>query len=92
LMTHLQERALLGCSQRVERNALSSLLGKQIAAPSGTIDAIDTQAALKRLKRLHAFTLRAVYGAEAVRFLGNLLLALGLLITLWLSIPHLQSS
>ena len=85
LMTHLQERALLGCSQRVERNALSSLLGKQIAAPSGTIDAIDTQGALKRLKRLHAFG--QFYGAEAVRFLGNLLLALGLLTTLWLIHP-----
>ena len=46
LMTHLQERLLLDCSQHLEQDALSRLLGNQIAAPSGTFEAIDVQAAL----------------------------------------------
>ena len=81
LMTHLQERLLLDCSQHLEQNALSRLLGNQIAAPSGTFEAIDVQAALRHVQQLHAFG--QFYGAGAVRFLGDLVLALGLLFILW---------
>lgn len=85
LMTHLQERFLLGSSQRLEHNAFTRLLNNQIAAASSSFEAIDVQATLKRVKLLHAFG--QFYGAEAVRFLGDLLLAVGLLGTLWLIHP-----
>ena len=85
LLTHLQEQSLSRCCQRLEQKTLPQLLDAQLATPSAAFDAIDLQAALRRLKHLHAFG--QFYGAEAVRFFGNFLLALGLLIILWLIHP-----
>ena len=85
LITHLQQRLLMDCSQHLEQHALFKLLDNQIAAPSGAFESTDVQAALKHVQRLYAFG--QFYGAEAVRIVGDLVLAVGLLSVLWLIHP-----
>tara|TARA_B110000091_G_scaffold214440_1_gene267908 strand:+ start:16540 stop:18558 length:2019 start_codon:yes stop_codon:yes gene_type:complete len=86
LMTHLQARLMLGCSQNLEQNALRRLLKNLTAAPSGTLGPLAAQTCFKRVKHLHHFG--QFYGAEGVQILGDLLLAIALVSTLFLINPE----